>query len=84
MIRLGSKVGSGNILSHFYPSRDILESEIFSKFSHMYFSRLQVCGKNIRLGCRWVQGFQGHYTRCGCDFTQTVKKGNLIESVTCI
>ena len=51
----------------------------------IFFSRLRVCGKKIRLGCQWVQGFQGRYMQCGCVFQQlTVKKGNLTESAACI
>ena len=65
MIRLGQRSDQEIFCLIFFPVGIL---EIFSNFSHMYFSHLQVCGKKIRLGCQWVQGFQGHYTRCGCDF----------------
>ena len=55
----------GNILTNFFPV-GILEN--LSNVSYMYFSHLRVCGEKIRLGCQWVQGFQGHYSRSGCDF----------------
>ena len=73
MIRLGQRSDREIFCLIFFPVGIL---EIFSNFSHMYFSHLQVCGKKIRLGCHWVQGFQGRYMQCGSDFPQqTVKKG---------